>query len=298
MAKRTKGQVAVPYFGTGGADLLPLRRGSLLVVRFDTEAIKTGQTNPSEIIRLLNRGVEVHACRNLHAKVFVFGDTAVIASSNVSRSAANHLIEAGLATSSPALVSASRRFVESLRGDPIGLEFARRMKKLYRPPRGGRIQRGAGPTAGAPLHSRMWAVPLVRGSFEEEDRLQRDEAREAAKRRRENPRATRIEDFLWTGDSFLDRLHLGHRVVMVTDEANGKRMVSPPGRVLAIRKYRVRNQSRAIIALEVPKDARNRSIQRVVRSIGPTARILRKLASPREIRDGMLAMSLARMWSS
>ena len=66
----------MPYFGTGGAELLPLRPGSLLVVRFDTEAVRSGQTNPSEIIKLLSRSVEIHACRNLHAKVFVFGDTA------------------------------------------------------------------------------------------------------------------------------------------------------------------------------------------------------------------------------
>ena len=136
-AGRARAHVAVPYFGTGGAKLLPLRPGSLLVVRFDTGAIRSGETNPSEIIRLLNRRVEVHGCRNLHAKVFAFRDMAVVGSPNVSRFSATRLIETAIVTDTPRLISESRRFVESLRGDPIGPEFARKMKKLYRPPRNG-----------------------------------------------------------------------------------------------------------------------------------------------------------------
>jgi hypothetical protein len=296
MARRARGQVAVPYFGTGGAELLPLRPGSLLVVRFDTEAVGSGQTNPSEIIKLLNRDVEIHACRNLHAKVFAFGATAIVGSSNVSRSSAKHLIETAIATGTARIVSDARRFVESLRADPIGMEFARRMKKLYRPPRYG--PGGAAPNGGRPaepLHSRMWAVPLERSAWDDEDFREQRQARQSARRRRGKPRVTRIEDFLWTGAGLLDRLAMGHRVVMLTDEAKGKVMVSPPGRVLSIRKYTVRGVRRGIVVLELPRDGRNRSVPRVIRSIGPAAKMLKSLASAREIRNAMLASSLARM---
>jgi hypothetical protein len=297
MARRVQGQVAVPYFGTGGAELLPLRPGSLLVVRFDTETVRSGQTNPSEIIKLLKRGVEIHACRNLHAKVFVLGDTAIVGSSNVSRSSAKHLIETAIATGTAGIVSEARRFVESLRGDPIGMEFARRMKKLYRPPRnglGGAAPNGARPAG--PLHSRMWAVPLERSDWDDQDFREQRQARQAARGRRQKPRITRIEDFLWPGAGLLDRLAMGHRFVMLTDESNGKVLVSPPGRVLSIRQYTVRGKRRGIVVLELPGDARNRSVPRVIRSIGPAAKMLKHLASAREIRNGMLASSLARMW--
>ena len=53
---------AVPYFGSGASELLPLKAGSKLIVKFDRESVLSGQVNPQEIIRLLKRGVEVHAC--------------------------------------------------------------------------------------------------------------------------------------------------------------------------------------------------------------------------------------------
>lgn len=299
MARRARGLVAVPYFGTGGAELLPLRPGSLLVVRFDPEAVRSGQTNPSEIIKLLNRGVEIHACRNLHAKVFVLGDTAIVGSSNVSRSSSKYLIETAIATETAGIVSEARRLVASLRGDPIGMEFARRMKKLYRPPRtglGGAARNAERSTR--PLHSRMWAVSLERSDWDDEDFRAQRQARQAARRKREKPRITKIEDFLWTGAGLLDRLAMGHRVVMLTDESKGKVMVSPPGRVLSIRKYTVRSERRGIVVLELPRDGRHRSVPRVIRSIGPAANMLKHLASAREIRNGMLASSLARIWPS
>jgi hypothetical protein len=45
-----------------------------------------------------------------------------------------------------------------------------------------------------------------------------------------------VEDFLWYGGRFLDHVKLGQRVMMCTDV--GKRtMVTPPGRVIAFRRY-------------------------------------------------------------
>lgn len=41
---------------------------------------------------------------------------------------------------------------------------------------------------------------------------------------------------------------------------------------------------RGVVTLEVPRDARNRDVQRVLHSIGPTAKILKGLASARQLR--------------
>ena len=46
------------------------------VVDASEHAVKSGQTNPSELIAFLRSGVEVHSAENLHAKVYVFRDAA------------------------------------------------------------------------------------------------------------------------------------------------------------------------------------------------------------------------------
>ena len=77
--------VAVAYFGTGASKLLPLRKGSTLIVDMSQAAVGSGQTNPSEILKLVNRGVDVHSVNNLHAKVFAVGNQAFVGSTNVSQ---------------------------------------------------------------------------------------------------------------------------------------------------------------------------------------------------------------------
>jgi hypothetical protein len=66
----TKCSVAVAYFGSGASKLLPLKKGSILVVDMSERAVRSGQTKPSEVLKLINVGVETHTVDNLHAKVF------------------------------------------------------------------------------------------------------------------------------------------------------------------------------------------------------------------------------------
>src|SRR6478752_282263 len=74
--------VAVAYFGAGASKLLPLKQGSRLVVDFSERAVTSGQTCPAEILKLIQRGVDVYSVSNLHAKVFVFRKRAFIGSTN------------------------------------------------------------------------------------------------------------------------------------------------------------------------------------------------------------------------
>jgi hypothetical protein len=70
---RDKGQhwVAVPYVSPGAAKRLPLKRGDVLITRFDDATIMAGQTDPTEIARYIRKGVKVHNEPWLHAKVYV-----------------------------------------------------------------------------------------------------------------------------------------------------------------------------------------------------------------------------------
>ena len=65
--------VAVAYFGKGASRLLPLAKGSRLVVDASERSVASGQTCPADLIKLVKRGVAVYGVPNLHAKVFVLG---------------------------------------------------------------------------------------------------------------------------------------------------------------------------------------------------------------------------------
>ena len=88
--RRSAAAVAVPYLGVGAAKRLPLRRGDLLVTRFDDAAITAGLVDPRDVDKYLQRGVDVHAVTNLHAKVFVLGSCAVVGSTNISANSAEY----------------------------------------------------------------------------------------------------------------------------------------------------------------------------------------------------------------
>ena len=80
---RLRCAVAVAYFGKDASRLLPLPKGSCLVVDASERAVSSGQTCPADLIKLVERGVAVYSVPNLHAKVFVVGRTAYIGSTNV-----------------------------------------------------------------------------------------------------------------------------------------------------------------------------------------------------------------------
>jgi hypothetical protein len=103
---------AVAYFGMGASKLLPLPAKSRLVVDASDGAVGSGQTCPADLLKLLDRGVILYSVPNLHAKVFVVGNTAYVGSTNVSIRSANQLVEATLRTTEPEAVQAARDFVQ------------------------------------------------------------------------------------------------------------------------------------------------------------------------------------------
>ena len=106
---------------------------SVLVVKFDKTSMKAGQTNPHDIIRLIENGVKVYACSNLHAKVFSFGITSIVGFNK------RFKFLRWIASLRPAPKTNGRKirkylrkaFVQSLCGDMVELDYAEEMKKLY-----------------------------------------------------------------------------------------------------------------------------------------------------------------------
>src|SRR5689334_11584060 len=122
--------VAVAYFGAGANRLLPLPKGSQLVVDASERAVTSGQTCPGELLKLMKRRVSVFSVPNLHAKVFVLGRSAFIGSANVSSRSATHLVEAVVRTNESEAVRAARKFVRDLCLDELTPTVLNRLSKI------------------------------------------------------------------------------------------------------------------------------------------------------------------------
>lgn len=290
--------VAVAYFGAGASKLLPLKKGSVLIVDMSERAVGSGQTKPLEVLRLINEGVEVHSVANLHAKVFVIGAHALVGSTNVSYSSAKTLIEAVLETEDRAIVKECRQFVRSLKGEFVSKGYARRMQQLYRPPRfasgGGKRKRMR---SIEPVHSPLWIVPLERISPDQHQLEHADVGRPQARKLLRFPRRSVVDEFFWDGFDLLGRLAVNDIVIQVTNETD-RRMVSTQGRVLHIERYREGQIRRGVVFLEIPKRLRRKNLNAIIARLGLDAKFLLKLWHPRILRDPALAHSLLNFWSN
>lgn len=136
-AGRASAIVAVPWVTS--AELLHLGRGDRVVVDFTDQAIAAGQTNPSQVLIWIRRGARVRSMAQLHAKVFIFGRSAYVGSTNVSPNSALRLNEAAVRTTEPSAVSAARHHLEALfdAAAPVTKAAAEAAQSRYRPARSG-----------------------------------------------------------------------------------------------------------------------------------------------------------------
>ena len=288
--------VVVPFVGQGASRRLPLRTGDLLVCRFDEATVRAGLTDPREILAYLKNNVEVHAVKNLHAKVFVLGRRAIVGSSNLSGNSEHALVEAAIVTSSRPVIRECRAFVDRLCGDVVGPEFAKRLKKLYRPPRGvpathkhvRRIQ-----------HSDVVAVhlvPIAPDDYDEQDLAAERATIAVAHRRLKDPEKSRTDTFRWEGELPIS-LKLGVRVVQILKRGSNSQ-VYPPGKVLHVRRYTSsRGRARTSVCVELPRHARTRDLSRVIKQCGKCARVLKVVKHVRRLSDPELVYALGRVWT-
>jgi hypothetical protein len=289
--------VAVAYFGTGASKLLPLGKGSTLIVDMSQAAVGSGQTNPSEILKLVNRGVDVHSVENLHAKVFVVGEQVFIGSTNVSNSSAHGLVEADLQTTNRSVVAACRKFVRDLRGELVTPEHAKKMQKLYHPPKFGHGTPKPTNGGGQPTkHSPLWAIPINWEEWDEADKAAEQEALPTAKLKIESPTRFVLDEFCCAGGSLPKRIKRRDLIIEVFDRGHGRKMVVPQARVIHVKPYKVGRENRAIVFVERAKQLRQKNLKAVIGQLGPKARELKNLSVAKVIRDRAFAHALLNLW--
>ena len=281
-AKHSAGRVAVAFFGKGAAKQLPLKKGSVLVVDASEGRVKAGQTCPADLIALIKKGVKVFSVDNLHAKVFAFRRVGFVGSTNVSQTSANGLVEAVLRTSERSTLGEIREFVESLAREPVGIEHAKRLADLYKPPKFGRGggARGSRRRRVSAVHAALRVLILHQEEWDDDVEAAADKNRPAAKKALE--RGSALDELEWGGTCPFD---VGDEVLQVTTCWDNVVRVSPPGRVIKIVKVPGRASTR-VTFVEVPK--KNRRSMRRMRSLAG-----RKVAK-RLQHGGALAPAFAR----
>ncbi|MBN2581628.1 MAG: hypothetical protein JXL80_01070 [Planctomycetes bacterium] len=261
-------------------------------------AVKSGQTNPTEVIKLLKRGVSIHSVENLHAKVFAVGRRAFIGSTNASNRSKDVLVEASVATNDASAVSACREFVGSLTGEPVTLHHARNMERIYRPPHiKGRRQRVRGRRGEAtPTHSRLWVLSLVVRSWDAQAEEEKSKGLPTAESRLRSTSRYKVDDFHWSGGSFLNRAKRNDLVIQVVEENKRRVMVRPPARVIYVKRYMKGRSNQAIAFLEMPKRLRSKKLALVRRRLGPASEFMKKRRVERVVRNVSLAHDILNLW--
>ena len=291
-AVRGSGQtcaVAVAYFGKGASKLLPLAKGSRLVVDASERSVASGQTCPADLRKLVKRGVRVYSVPNLHAKVFVLGRAAYIGSANVSNRSASQLVEAIIRTSDASATRAARKFVLDHCLHELTPTVLTRLAKLYRPPvvPGGK----RGKKVAMQISSRPTLPPLLLAQLGLEEWSDKEQAIHdagllVARKRREHPRTFQQDSFIITGKCAYKR---GDVLIQVTDEGGGNVLVAPPGNVLHTRSGRDGKANKTSVYVERPAH-RRRSIKTLTRALGRGSK--KALERDGVVRDTAFAQAL------
>lgn len=292
--KGRKAQVAVAFLGQGSFSRMRLAAGSTLVVNASLETVRSGQTDPGELLKYLRARVRVFTYANLHAKVYVIGRSCFVGSANVSSTSENRLVESTIVCSDAVVVRKSREFVLDHAVDRLGPEALKQLKAQYRPPKllvnGARKPRGTSQKTEGPLIAHT-AESKWTPSANEAERV----GLPVAKRRLKNSRDFRIETCECDDIQALRQLKVGRYVYQVAQAGRIKRL-HPGGRIVHVEPFKDARRKAAIVYMELPRNRRSRLLSSLPSEMKETTKMLRSLNSIREIRNQKHAALLARLF--
>jgi hypothetical protein len=283
---------AVSFLGRGATTQFPLKSGDLLILRFDQTTVRSGLVDPKEVGKYLKKGVEVHAVRNLHSKVFVVGNKALVGSTNISVNSERHLVEAICESDEPQFVESCRNFVLGLRSDEITPEYAKSLEPQFKPSklRSGSKKREKSIRIST---SDMAVVKLDPINYDAVDQVIEKEGGIKAKDFLKNKQKYVVDEFRWEGE-FPSFMKPGIRVLEITRVGAGRYSVASPARLLYVKKYKsARNAERRMVFLEKRRHTKEIAFSALVRRLPSAAKLKRYVGM---IQDRNLAFGIGAIW--
>ncbi len=126
--------VAVAYLGRSRDGLLPLSKGSRLVVDASLPVVRAGITYPAALQKLKKRGVKIFVAPLLHAKVFAFDRVGFVGSTNASMRSQSYLLEAIVRVADAPTLKDIRSYVDRLCLDELSNADLAWLASQYKPP--------------------------------------------------------------------------------------------------------------------------------------------------------------------
>jgi hypothetical protein len=253
--KSRRAFVATAYVGSSSAELLPLPAGSWLAADASLGAVAGGRTRPAELLKLKQSGVHVYPCEHLHAKVFVFDHVAYVGSTNLSQNSSDTLIEALVEFTDPGAVRAARHFVRSLCVRPLSDIELLMLEKSWRPPRIPKGTKDARQRSKSDVTPKLAIAHVEPDDWTDDDEKHYEKARSVAKRSPLHEARNRLEVYRALGTR--EYAH-GTLILRVTTERDGRKLVSPPSKIVDVRRYPAKRGVVRYVFLDTPAQRRRR----------------------------------------
>jgi hypothetical protein len=190
-------------------------------------------------------------------------------------------------------ISAARKFVSSLCLHELSPNAIDRLQRIYRPPqmpeggapRNRKINRKIRPTLPQLFLAQLKYIDPPAGS----EAVEKEGSR-IARSRRKHGRSYVFDHFFLTGhSSFRD----GGKVVLVTEEGRGRRLITPPADIIYTRPWRRKNRRVTFVYYEHP-DLRRIKLDKLARHLGYGAR--KRLFRHGLVRNQAFAEKLLGYW--
>ena len=173
--------------------MLPLSKGSILLVDASINSLKKGNTCPDELLKLYYKGVHIYSLENLHAKLYIVGKTLYCGSANVSGHSAKHLKETLLKTTDEDSLADAIKYIKSFCRIELGNDEITRLKKFYKP-----AKFFGGPKNETNDNIAFHICKLSLIEYSEEEEGQAEKGRAVANKNRVIKSRHRVDEFLWT----------------------------------------------------------------------------------------------------
>jgi hypothetical protein len=125
------------YVGNGSYELLSENVKDVedvkFIVNFSKESVQVGAISPNGVRQLKTIG-QVHTRKDLHAKLYLFDDVAIISSANFSKNAFKNNLEVGIIIDKLRTIQKIKKFVGKLwrESKPVSVAYIDEMDKIYK----------------------------------------------------------------------------------------------------------------------------------------------------------------------